>query len=458
MKSILLALFGVCFTYSLFATHNFGGEIIFRQIDPLTVEAEGHIYHKLSSVQADRDTLMLCWGDGTCDQLLRTNGPDLNGNGIPDGEIIPGTDAKLSIYRSVHIYEAQGTYKLSITDPNRNGGLLNVNFPNSDQVRFHVQSLVNVTDDDTPNHSPVNYEPIVVDNAMVDRLFQHTPNAFDQDGDSIVYQLITPMQDLDLDVPNYGDPFSSVSVDPVTGVFNFESPRAGEYSFAIAISTYRDGVLQDLVVRDMLVFCSPGTLMPPVLSLSTVDTDQEVMVGDTVSIDAAALSTPFGAPIHLTCTGGLFEYFGAPATFDALGAAPSINGTFQWIVEEEDRRTAPYQIVFKARDDGNQYGLSTLIPIRFKVVTQLTSAEELINRKHLRIFPNPAGQFVQLSGLEVTEPVDFQIRSASGQLLRSGSLQSSVSQVDVESLPKGWYLFTVRFSEGGYWQEPFVKQ
>lgn len=449
MKSIVLALTGVCFTCTLYASHVIGGEITFRQISPLTVEAEGYLYQKATNLPADRDTITLCWGDGFCERVARSNGPD--------GELIPGTNAKLSIYRSIHAYETDGAYTLSITDPNRNGGILNVNFPNSDQVRFHVQSLVNVTNDDAPNHSPASYEPLAVDNAIENRLFQYTPNAFDQDGDSIAYRLIIPFQDVDLEVPNW-DPLAETSIDSVTGVFNFESDRAGEYVYAIEIRSYRNGMLQDIVVRDMMIVCYGTELLPPILGLSQLEPEQEVQVGDTVIIDAAALSVPFGDAVKLTCTGGLFEYFGNPATFDSLSAANLVDGTFEWIVEPEDFRDAPYQIVFKAHDESNQTGLSTIAPVRFRIVEELTSTEELHSEKDWRLFPNPATERLQIAGLDQSGSVDYEIRAASGQLVRSGALQQSGTSVDVSALPKGWYVLTVLAPNGQQQPLPFIKQ
>jgi hypothetical protein len=447
MKSIVLALIGVCSAFSLYATHVIGGEIIFRQVGPLTVEAEGRLYHNAVNMPADRDTITLCWGDEFCERVARVS-----------EELIPGTNAKLSVYKSIHTYETAGAYTLSITDPNRNGGILNVNFPNSDQVRFHVQSLVNVTNDDTPNHSPVSYEPLAVDNAMENRLFQYTPNAFDPDGDSIAYRLITPMQDVDLEVPNQGYPFSELSIDTVTGVVNFRTDRAGEYVIAIEIRSYRNGLLQDIVVRDMALLCYGTELLPPILGLSQLTFEQEVLVGDTVQIDAAGLSVPFGDAVRLTCTGGLFEYFGNPATFDSLPAAPIVDAAFQWIVEPEDFREAPYQIVFKAHEESNHSGLSTIIPIRFRVVEELTSTETLRRENNWCVFPNPARERIQISGLEHSAPVDYEIRSSSGQLLRSGILGSSGDQADVSALPKGWYVLSVLSPNGQQRALPFLKQ
>ena len=62
-------------------------------------------YSKVSdqSAAADRDSLLLDWGDGMQELVLRSNGPDLDFNGIPDGVII-GDDVKLNQYTAVHTY------------------------------------------------------------------------------------------------------------------------------------------------------------------------------------------------------------------------------------------------------------------------------------------------------------------------------------------------------------------
>ena len=124
----------------LAATHNRAGEITVEQIDALTIKAMITTYTKASSIQADRDSLTLCWGDGNCELLVRINGP-IGNSGIPSGERLPN-DTKVNIYMAFHVYPGIGTYKLSMTDPNRNGQILNVNPPNSDMVEFHLESLL----------------------------------------------------------------------------------------------------------------------------------------------------------------------------------------------------------------------------------------------------------------------------------------------------------------------------
>ncbi|MBK7871717.1 MAG: hypothetical protein IPJ74_14095 [Saprospiraceae bacterium] len=60
------------------ATHNRAGEISIEQVgdcnESLTIKAIVVTYSKTSSTMADRDTVTVCWGDGFCDRVVRTNG------------------------------------------------------------------------------------------------------------------------------------------------------------------------------------------------------------------------------------------------------------------------------------------------------------------------------------------------------------------------------------------------
>ena len=74
-----------------FATHNRAGEIHIEQIGPLTIRATIITWTKASSVNADRDTLTICWGDGpnSCEQVGRVNG---GGEGV-----VLGNDIKYNL-------------------------------------------------------------------------------------------------------------------------------------------------------------------------------------------------------------------------------------------------------------------------------------------------------------------------------------------------------------------------
>ncbi|MBK7871885.1 MAG: hypothetical protein IPJ74_15000 [Saprospiraceae bacterium] len=185
------------------ATHNRAGEISIEQVgdcnESLTIKAIVVTYSKTSSTMADRDTVTVCWGDGFCDRVVRTNGP---GN-PPQGEPLEN-DIKKNFYIAFHTYPSRGTYVISMNDPNRVGGILNVNFPNSEQIRFHIQTTYTFPNPQFQgcNNTPVLLQP-PVDVACVGKRYTHNPNAFDQDGDSLSYHFIVPYQDAGLPVPNY---------------------------------------------------------------------------------------------------------------------------------------------------------------------------------------------------------------------------------------------------------------
>ena len=83
-KQVLPTLICIFLSIQLFATHNYAGEIIFRQISQHEIEATVITYTILSSIAADRDTLEICWGDGICQAIGRTNGPGNQGEIIGD--------------------------------------------------------------------------------------------------------------------------------------------------------------------------------------------------------------------------------------------------------------------------------------------------------------------------------------------------------------------------------------
>lgn len=386
-----LLIISFCFFASsdLFATHNRAGEISVEQIDPLTVRATITTYTKASSIQADRDSLTLCWGDGTCDVLVRINGPDNNGNRIPDGERLPN-DTKFNIYTAFHIYPGLGTYKLSMTDPNRNGQILNVNPPNSDMVEFHIQTVYTLLNPqfEGSNNTPRLLQP-PIDIGCTGQTFIHNANAFDIDGDSLSYHLITPLRGIDMEteeaiqVPNYlfpeqidPGPDNDHFLDPVTGDFVWRAPqRPGEYNIAFVIVEYRQGIPLDSTIRDMQILIEDCNNQPPEIEVAE---EFCVIAGETLEFDI--LVTDPDEPLQLvalSALGGPFEVEISPAR---LEVAPGFQeqplvGRFIWETACEHISDQNYSVVFRAIDNqeivdtrGEISFLSTLKTVRIKVV------------------------------------------------------------------------------------------
>jgi gliding motility-associated-like protein len=359
--------------FSAEATHNRAGEISIEPIDECTlnrVRATIRTYTKASSVAADRDSLLICWGDGICEMVARSNGGGF-------GVLLPN-DTKYNEYIAIHQYAGRASYQISMTDPNRNGEILNVNFPNSETVAFHLQT--NYT---FPNcqFGGFNFTPSLeqppIDIGCVGQRFEHNPNAFDPDGDSLSYELIVPLQDVDTPVPNYLWPDQvGVSADnnydlnEVTGDFIWDAPQtAGEYNIAMYIISWRNGSPIDTVLRDMQILiedCDDNR--PP-----TIESPDFICVvaGETVTFEVIGDDPDQGQFVELTALGGPFVVDINPAQFnvDAGYQPPPVKGTFVWNTSCEHISDQPYTIVFKAIDDYfDDFGLATLKTVRIKVV------------------------------------------------------------------------------------------
>lgn len=361
------------------ATHNRAGEITYTQIGDLTIEATITTYTKASSIPADRDSLEICWGDGTCEWVLRSNGTGNPPQGIP-----LANDTKKNIYIATHTYPGQGHYQISMNDPNRNGGICNVNPPGSDNVPFHLTTTVTLLNSafQGPNNSPVLLQP-PIDIGCVGQTFTHNPNAYDPDGDSLSYHLIVPQQDNNTNVPNYlfpneiePGPNNLITLNPTTGEFVWFTPQQTcEYNIAFIIVQYRNGMPIDTMIRDMQILIEECDNEPPVIE--AID-EICVVAGETVSFDVRVT-----APIEESDQKVSVEVFGGPMIVDdpaVFNVAQGFQdqpliGTFVWDTKCRHISDQYYSVVFRAEDDFPIFGtvgdtsfLSSLHTVRIKVV------------------------------------------------------------------------------------------
>jgi gliding motility-associated-like protein len=346
------------------ATHNRAGEITYEQIGPLTIRATITTYTKASSVAADRDSLTFFWGDGTSTTAARSV------------EIILQNDTKFNQYVAVHTYPGNGIYYISMVDPNRNGGILNVNFPFSDQVQFFLQTEVRFLNlqFQGPNSSPVLLQP-PVDIGCVGKIFQHTPNAYDPDGDSLAYELASPLQSINSPVPNYvfvdqvvPGPNNTYTFDPVTGLFTWTFPQqAGEYNIGILVKSYRNGALVGTILRDMQILILSCNDNPPTIQAPP---DRCVVAGDLVEFTVNAADADPGDLVEISATGGPFEVANSPAVLlDFTNPGNPAQVLFRWQTVCDHIQDQYHQVAFKAQDDfQDTTGLPRFDITRIKVV------------------------------------------------------------------------------------------
>lgn len=378
LRPVLLALVLFGASQALFATHNRAGEIHVAQIGPLRVRATIITWTKTSSVNADRDTLDINWGDGLVQKVPRSNN---NGQGQS-----LANDVKYNVYIAEHTYLGPSTYRISMTDMNRNGGILNVNYPTSDNIPLHIETIYTFQD---PQFGGFNTTPYLIqppiDNACVGKPFRHNPNANDPDGDSLSYQLIVPLQDLGTTVMDYvlpnliqpgpngnfiikPDINNTLSMNPITGDILWLSPQvAGEYNIAFIVVSWREGEPIDTTIRDMQIFVRNCDNNPPeVQTISKIC----VVAGDTIQFDVEGNDIDAGDLVRLTALGAPLTSQYSPAVFTtpATHQIPKVFGKFLWATACEHVSNQPYSVVFKGTDSLSIPQLADLKTVQIKVV------------------------------------------------------------------------------------------
>lgn len=360
---IVLASFSVLLAE---ATHNRGGEIIYRHLGGFTYEISVITYTK-TSAPADRDWLPILWGDGTPrDSIQRVS------------EVLyPARDAQQNIYTKVHTYPGSGTYQLCVTDPNRNFGVLNIS--NSILQLFSLTSTLRISSVQAPNNS-VYFTNLPLQDACLFQPWVYNPGAVDSDGDQLVYKLVeslggecAPFPDGTFVFPDavnppgtaFPNPNNQISIDPNTGTITWESPqRQGEYNIAFEVEEYRNGVLMGKVLRDMQIVVKPCDNLPPVIA-DVPDTCVEA--GSNVSYNVNA-DDPDGNNIQLSAFGLPFEVPQSPALFTQNSMISPVTGTFSWNTRCSHVRLEPYQLSFEAKDISTSVSLVDIATSEIRVV------------------------------------------------------------------------------------------
>ena len=358
MKKSLLLFLVLIVGIQGFATHQRAGEITYRAVPGkgiLTYEITIVTYSYAPS-PADRNVLTLDFGDGTQDTVIRLNGPPgVNPAGLYCnhlGEIV-ATDIKKNIYSKIHTYAGQGIFKISLTDPNRNYGILNI--PNSVEVPLYIESLLTINPFLGAVSSPqLNLPPI--DNGCVNNIFRHNPGAYDPDGDSLSYKLVVCRTTGGVNIagyvyPNQVDPNNpgTFTIDQRTGDVTWDKPTLqGEYNFAFLIEKWRNGVRIGYVTRDMQVTISTCTNRAP-----TIDPVPNycVMAGKSIGYNVTA-HDPDNVTITLSATGAPFSLLNSPATFTQnIKGLKNVTGSFNWNTALNQVQKRPYELYYNVTDN-----------------------------------------------------------------------------------------------------------
>jgi len=360
---------------SIFATHQRAAEMTFRHLGATTYEITLISYtYTRSPVNAARDYLQINWGDGTADMIPRVQ-----------SEFLPDT-IRYNKYVGQHTFSGPSTYIISCEDPNRNFGIMNI--PNSVNIPMFIYSELTISPYMQLDNSPILLIP-PVDNACVGQPFYHNPGAYDPDGDSLSYKLVTCLGFHGMPIPGYTLPLpaNSCHINPLTGDFSWISPeQQGVYNVAILIEEWRSGIRIGSVERDMQIHVVVCDNRPPVID-SIADTCVEA--GHSLMFPVNAHDPDTNDTITLTALGQPFLLALSPAYMDPDTARGQghVTGFFNWPTVCKHVKRNAYPVYFKAQDDGS--------PVRLVDIKSMNIL--VIGPKPLNLATAPAGNTINLA-------------------------------------------------------------
>ena len=365
----------LCLGFFLFskATHNRAGEITYKWLYGYTYQIKVTTYTNIGGPNlADRCEDTVYFGDGTRAVVLRSNGP-CTGVCSPGCDGVPiSTSIKLNEYITTHTYPGPGNYLISMEDPNRNAGIINL--PNSVNQVFYIESfLVIPTFGSGNNNSPIlTFPPI--DNGCMTQCFYHNPGAYDVDGDSISYELTPCKGSGGASISGYTYPTTGggiFNLDSLTGTLTWCSPQLqGEYNIAMIIKEWRldaggNYFMVGYIERDMQIDVGTCSNVPPQIVFNNLDTC--ILAGSTLTNSIQATDVN-GDYITLSANGGPFALMSNPSSFSTLPSNSATSGTFNWNTDSTHVRRLPYQVTLKVKDNSPVISLVHFKTFNIKVI------------------------------------------------------------------------------------------
>lgn len=344
------------------ASHNRAGEITYKWVGPgpYTYQIKVTTYTNLTVIGGlippDRCQDTVDFGDGTPRVAVsRSNGTtSIACSGTAkDGVNLPGGTTRVNEYVTTHTYPGPGSYLISMQDPNRNAGVLNMS--NSSNQVFYIHSLLIISSFLGSNSSPVlTFPPI--DKGCVGKCFLHNPGAYDVDGDSLSYELTNCLGDQGFVCAGYAYPATgggTYNVNALTGTLTWCTPQMqGEYNLAMIIKEWRktfdgDWVMVGYVLRDLQVTVGACNNNSPSIQVLT---DTCVLAGSLL-IKTIKATDPDNDVLTLSANGAPFGVVAPIATFAASPSLSPASGSFHWQTSCAHIRKTPYQVTVKVLDN-----------------------------------------------------------------------------------------------------------
>ncbi|GJM30000.1 MAG: hypothetical protein DHS20C17_26350 [Cyclobacteriaceae bacterium] len=457
------------------ATHIWGGELTYKVVSAASLTYEFTLTGYIDTGSPVRfGDGIINFGDGTEAQI------DLVADSYEDNEFL-GPNNRFNLYRIkiTHTYAAPGTYEITYTEPNRNDEIININLGNSVQTPFLIKSLIIINPEFGLNSSPI-FNTFPIDFGFVGKIFTHNPWAWDPDGDSLAYRLVTPKMDPDQPVTNYLTPSNSefyvsplewdlsnesgngpaqYKINPFTGDLSWDAPGNllrhsvgdfSEYNLALLVEEWRqiNGSWRRIgyVTRDFLVMVTAEEIGRPDFELPE---DRMMTASESVQ-ETITFQDPDGDPIKVEFFGEVFDLPNSPMMVSPL-PADFTNGplavSLQWAPLAWHVRQRPYYVHVKITDQPTDSRTDPAVTYKTWILSFATIPDVVTglpvspDQSKFIVYPNPTSGKLRWQIPANSEPEYLTIYNCLGQRTISVNLTSNgVKEIDVSSLVNGVYL------------------
>jgi len=194
-----------------------------------------------------------------------------------------------------------GNVTISISENARNAGINNLQ--NSDVYDLFTFATLNTNNTGSCNNAPV-FTSLPVPYYCIGQQYIFSHGAVDVDGDSLVYSMVQPLDDLNTPVP-YASGYSVANPMPTNGGFNFNTAtgtmnfiptQVGNYTIAVRVDEYRNGVFVGSTIRDIQFVVINCTNAPPTVN----DTLSNANVTGATVLGLGSLGVCPGTPLSFS--------------------------------------------------------------------------------------------------------------------------------------------------------------
>ncbi len=343
----------------------------------------------------------------------------------------------------------------------RNGSIVNLGNPGSDA--FYVSTTFSSFQSNT-NSTPV-FLNLPVITFPIDSIWTYNPMPFDAEGDSLFWQIDTPMAAAGQHVNGYTTPTANangpLSMDPQTGVISWSADQLGNYQIAVIVREFRNGQPIGSIIRDMQVTVTNDTsaMSLSVPAISNPNSPVSILANDPYSLDFDLSVADTSVNLSLEASGEAFELNGTNAKFVVTKlATKTISGKFTWTPTPNDVRDEPYVLVVRASDENFTYDYTVQL-----LVPSSVNLPKLINQgRGLVLYPNPTdGKFTMNTRGIVPGIYTISIRDITGSEVYRGPSQTwfngKSTSLEGLSLRKGQYMIRLEGEVNVYQNKLIIK-